>query len=255
MNIGLVERDADDPQAAAKQLDSAQSIRRQLLAAGEASPKLQRDLAMGAYNQGLLEAKHRQADQAMKFFSEAIDRFHELVAQDPRDLNLQRLLALCYRKAADVQATPDAPGESLRFYELARDQFAKLADRNPDVTEYQSDLAGVYLNLAHVEEKQDPVAALSNADKSRSILADLVKQYPRDPQFRFNLAVSLGSLSILQFTAKQRDAAQDNMQAAIEYLKKLVEEYPDNQEYQKELEAIRQQWEKQLSDSSNVNAA
>src|SRR5262249_1690298 len=50
MNIGLVEKDLGEPDIAAGKLQSAQQVREALLAEGNELPRVDRDLAMGAYN-------------------------------------------------------------------------------------------------------------------------------------------------------------------------------------------------------------
>ncbi len=59
MNVGLVEMDRGDLDAAAEQFRAAQQLRENLLKK-EDSYNLQRDLAMGLYNQGTLEVKRKR---------------------------------------------------------------------------------------------------------------------------------------------------------------------------------------------------
>ena len=111
MNIGTVEKDREHLDAAAEQFRSAQQLRKSQLAAGD-SFKLDRDLAMGFYNQGNLEIKRQQPAEAATFFGQAIEHFEKLRAQDPRDLTLQYYLALSYREAAAANSEMNSRDES-----------------------------------------------------------------------------------------------------------------------------------------------
>src|SRR5262249_16176807 len=136
MNIGLVEKDMEHLDTAAKQLESAQELRESQLAAGD-SFKLQRDLAMGSYNQGGLELKREQPGEAANYCEEGSERFGALQQREPRDLTVQYYLATCYRKSADAHSENNAPERAAQLYEQARNELARLVDRNPDVDEYQ----------------------------------------------------------------------------------------------------------------------
>jgi serine/threonine-protein kinase len=236
MNIGLVEKDRGEFDPAGEKLQAAQNLRQELLAAQGDSAKLVRELAMGSYNQGLLDLKMDQPKDAVGHFNEAIERFDQLRRRDPRDLNLAFQLAICYRNSADVQHKEGASAEAARLYKLARDEFARLVDRNPDVREYQSALAGVYMNMAREEE---PIAKEASFDAARATMAELVKQYPENPQFRHDLAVVLRELGKLQFDAGKRQTGRKNLQLSVECLEKLVNEFPKEKEFGEELEKSR----------------
>ena len=104
MNIGLVEKDLGHWDEAAKQLQAAQDIRQALVVSGGDLPKLQRDFAMGYYNEANLDLQRRHVAAAQKNFEESIALFERLVRRDPHDLNLQYQLAICYRLLGDVLA-------------------------------------------------------------------------------------------------------------------------------------------------------
>ena len=118
MNIGLVEKDRGQFGPAGKQLQAAQKIRQEQLAANGDSMKMRRDLAMGSYNQGLLDLKLDQPKSAASHFNEAIERFEQLHQADPRDLTLSFLLATCYRLSADAQNAGGTSVEAVRLYGL-----------------------------------------------------------------------------------------------------------------------------------------
>ena len=253
MNIGLVEKDRGELDAAADRFQAARQIRQSQIAAGNDSAKLKRDLAMGAYNEGLLALDRERTAEAVQRLNDAIDGFQHL---DQHDLSVQKQLATCYRVAADVHSKDASPDESIRLYELARDAFARLVDRNPDVDEYQATLAGIYMNMASQQERASALdAAIASCENARSNLDALVNQFPKNARFRGDLAVSLRSLAILQDKAGQHEVAHQNLRSSIDRLEKLLDEFPNDQRFKSELETSRRVWNDVFSKPAEVNAA
>lgn len=252
MNIGLVEKDSGQLDSAAELLDAAQQIRQKLIAAATDSAKLQRDLAMGFYNQGILDLKMIHPEAAVQHFDEAIAQFQQIEDRDPRDLTAQFLLATCYRLSGDAQSKRESHDESLRLYQLAQDGFARLVDRNPEVAGYRSALASVYASMARLQE---PALALANLEKARSIFRQLASEYPANPQFRSDLAITLRELAVRQIAAGQRELGRDNLRSSIDLLQKLIEQFPKNKDFADELEKSRLEWTKAFTESAPVESA
>jgi serine/threonine-protein kinase len=236
MNIGLVEKDLGQGDEAAKQLQAAQDIRQALVISGGDSPKLQRDFAMGYYNQANLDLQRRRVAAAQKNFEAAIALFERLVRRDSHDLNLQYQLAICYRLLGDVLSAGKANKESARLYGLARDSLSRLVDRNPDVSDYKATLAGVYMNLG---SKQDAAGALRSLGQARDLLTELVAQNPKHPQFRRDLAVTLRSLAAGERDAGTPEVAQRDLKSSFEYLTDLSAKFPDNADFADQLAKTR----------------
>jgi len=250
MNIGLVEKDLGHLEAAADQVQAAQQLRESLLPAGD-SFRLKRDLAMGSYNQGVLELRRKQPGEAANYFDRAIERFAALEEREPHDLTIQYYLATCYRKSADAHSENQSPEEATKLYDLARDAFARLVDRNPDVDEYQSALAQTYMNIAG---HQEGAAAIANFEKSELILDKLVQEYPKNPQFRRDSAVVLRELGLVQIKARDRDKGLQNLQGSVERLEKLLEEFPNRADLKAELETSRQMLKESLAPTPAISA-
>jgi serine/threonine-protein kinase len=250
MNIGLVEKDLGHLDAGAKQLQAAQELREAQLTAGD-SFKLQRDLAMGSYNQGVLELKREQPGEAATYFNQAIERFAVLEEREPHDLTIQYYLAICYRRSADAHSENNSPDEAARLYGLARDTFARLVDRNPEVDEYQSELAKTYMNIAG---HQEGTAAIASFEKAQSIFDSLVLKYPKNPQFRRDSAVVLRELGLVQVKGGDRDKGLQNLQRSVERLEKLLEEFPNRADWKSDLEISRRMLNESLAPAPAVNA-
>ena len=221
------------------------------IAGGDDSSKLLRDLAMGYYDQGILELtvgevavqpsqlgeKVKHLGAAQKHFEDSIAGFQQLAERDPRDLTAQYLSAICYRLLGDLKSNGKQPAESLRPYGLARDTLARLVERNPDVSEYKSALAGVSMNLGRQQHGQ---AALDSFQQARESLAELVERYPDNLQFNRDLRFTLRFLAEAQLASGDRDAARSNLKSAVDLLTRLTEKFPQNAELTAELTRTRE---------------
>ena len=87
---------------------------------------------------------------------------------------------------------------------------------------------------------QDPLAAEASFEAARTALAELVKQYPENPQFRRDLAANLRELGNVQLNAGKRQTARKNIQSSVDLLEKLVEAFPNERGFSDELKNSRQ---------------
>ncbi len=250
MNVGLLEEELGHLDSAANQLRAAQQLRKSQLAAGS-SFKLQRDLAMGYYNQGIIEIDRGKPAEAADYFESADEQFANLQTQSPHDMTIQFYLATSYRKAADAFLEDKAIEKADRLYQLARDQFSQLAVRNPDVSEYQAALASIYMNIGGREEGE---AAIADLEKSKSILNDLVRQFPQTAQFRRDLGVALRDLGTVQCNSNKAELGRQNLHDAVILFEKLHEEFPTNQDFDDQLQKSREIWNRATAPAPTGNA-
>ena len=156
MNIGLVEKQRD-PAQARQSFEKAQAIRERMRADGGVDKKLQRDLAMGYYNQARLAMVGKPLSAAEPLFEKAATLFAELASRDSADINVAYQLAVCYRLQADVRCLEGHCGAALPLFLKARKTMTTLAEKNSSVVEYQIALAEIDMNLAKAEDEQkDP---------------------------------------------------------------------------------------------------
>jgi eukaryotic-like serine/threonine-protein kinase len=238
MNIGLEEMDNGHLDVAGRKFQQAQKIRSELLNDGPASLadttllRVQRDVAMGYYNQGNLDRKRDDLAAAGNSFSESIRQFAALVKLQPRDMKLRENLALCYRLLGDLRAKEGAVEESNSAYAHSIETLARLVERNPDVAEYASVLAGVYMNLG---SRQKGAASLASFEQARKLLRELVDKYPDNPQWHCDLAVTHRSLARLETAAGHADKAKEYLKSSLDELTALVKQFPANSEYTSQL--------------------
>jgi len=236
MNIGLLEKDEGHFDAAAQQLRAAQAMRQEHLAGGEDVGRLRRDLAMGFYNQGVLDSLRRQNETAAQHFGDAIVEFKELHNIDPNDLEIQLDLAINERLLADLKRTD--PSDAAPLYEDACKRLDELVGRNPDVPNFRYERARAYMNFGQMPS-QEPGTLASRLTTAKSDLQKLAQDLPKVPAYRLDLALAQRALAGAEVRIGQPDAARKDMDESIDLLEQLVREFPDDQEYALELAASR----------------
>ena len=172
-----------------------------------------------------------QAD-ALNSFRRALFIREKLAAAD-KNPEAQDALASAYERTGDAAylAGDDGKAEAAGLYEKSfgvRDALAKAA---PDVASRQEALAVAYERLARIagDRGEDPV------DWYRKIVAirkTLVKAEPKNMTYLASLGTSYDAMGAM---LECSDEAIDALGKALEIRRKLVEETPDNADWQVKL--------------------
>ncbi|MGA2031596.1 MAG: serine/threonine-protein kinase [Thermoguttaceae bacterium] len=195
MNIGLVEKQRD-PARARQNFEKAQAIRERLRAEGVDDKKLQRDLAIGYYNQARLAMAGKPRAAAEPLFQKASILFADLARRDSADINLAYQLAICYRLQADLRCLEGQCRGALPLYAMACKTMTTLAEKNSSVVEYQIALAEIDINLAKAEDEQTARdLALDHFERAQTLLMPLMADYATDARYRQNLIPALEAVA------------------------------------------------------------
>lgn len=236
MNLGLVEKERGNADAARKLMEQAQEIRRRQLVRAD-DPKLRRDLAMGAYNLGNLLYNDQDIRVPEKYLAEAAENFEKVVAHDTRDLNNQYFLAICYRLLGELKWFEEDWDAVAVDYRKAHGRLETLAQQNPDVPEYQAALANVYLSLGELDHRQRRAAeSLKAFQQALDVSERLYRQHSDVSQYRRDFAVALRAVGQAEWDTGERDRSLKNVKSARDHFRDLVEQYPDNEEYRHQLQ-------------------
>ena len=248
MNLGLVDKEAGQLEAARLQFHRAQKLRRELLESKPGDTLVRRDLGKGLVNDvGLMlqQSKTKSAElskeqrtqvltDAEAALQEAINLFEELAREEPDNPDHQLRLAICWRTLADVKTAEDSEAAQ-RWYRQAVPQLEDLSLANPQMLDYQVVLAGAYLNLAQAEFRAGHAeVALDRFHYARRAYRILIRAQGKHADgHAFHLALCERSIGELE-------AIRKNFHVAIEYLtlargrfEELVAEFPDQEEYEK----------------------
>ena len=241
MNVGLVEMEVGNLEAAREQFEQAQEIRQDILSAGD-NTHVRRDFGMGYYNLGNLILMDESADLEVAFsnFESAVEVFQRLIEEEPRNFSNQSRLAVCHRILGDLQSTADDITPALASYREAMVVLNRLVSLNPDVTQYREQLAGVQINRGQLLLESDAPEALAAFQQADSLLLTLAEEAkPENDALR---AVALRESGLLLIDQGDVATGQNNFDQAEQIQKELVKNYPDNEAFQLDLqdtEALR----------------
>ena len=178
---------------------------------GVVDKKLQRDLAMGYYNQARLAMAGKPRSAAEPLLEKASTLFADLAYRDPTDINVAYQLAVCYRLQADLRCLEGQCGGALPLYAKACKTMTTLAEKNSSVVEYQIALAEIYINLAKAEDEQaDRDQAVDHFERAQTLLTPFMTDYVTDARYRHNLIVALEQVARRHPDSARRAAADDH---------------------------------------------
>jgi serine/threonine-protein kinase len=241
MNLGLVEKLANNLESARWHLDTAQNLRLELLDQDPSDPPVQRDYAQGLFNLGgLLLAVAQSADneqaaalawsQAEEQFALARAEFERLVDANPLHLGNQQALALCYLRLGDVAARKE-PGQAAAWYEQALPALEVLARENPAVVDYQAALGGMRLQWgAALFEQQQPAEALDQFAKSVAAFDAALAARPGHFMLRRDRALALRAQGEVLVATGKAAAGVKSLETAWTALQSLQAENQDSPE-------------------------
>ncbi|WP_428305780.1 protein kinase domain-containing protein [Lacipirellula sp.] len=236
MNLGLLDLAAGDAQAAIKQLERAQTLRRAQLNGDETPQTLRRDLGMGDFNLAQVRIQQGDLTGAKQNLAEAIATFGSLATANHADFENSRRLALCQRMLGDVEAASGRPEEAVAALTAARAAMRELADRNPSVPEYAADLAGIEMNLGmQFSADGETSGALESLESAAKRLQTLQAAGDASPRHLCDLGVALRANGELLADIYRTDDARAKLQESQRILQELVEQHPNEPQFAAEL--------------------
>lgn len=223
---------AGDAEQALAAGDQSRQLLAQLPTAETTNPTVQSEMALTDNRMGEALARLGRPADALDSFRRALLIREKLAASD-KSPDAQAALASAYERTGDAAylAGDGGKAEASGLYEKSfglRDALAKAA---PDDPGRQEALAVAYERLARIagDRGEDPV------DWYRKIVAirkTLVKTEPKNMTYLASLGTSYDAMGAM---LECSDEAIDALGKALEIRRKLVEETPDNADWQVKL--------------------
>ncbi len=237
MNLGVVMAQTDRQRRADQLMLEAQNLRYVTLAQTEDS-STRRDLAMGSYNLALTHFRDGRADSGDRYLSESVDQFEQVLAASPRDSQIRQRLVDAFNLIADRMVSRGQHDEAIRRYGQSSETLQTLAIQNPDVPEYQIQRAAVWINRGNVYHRLGRQAESVNDFRAAvDTLRPLAITPDASPRVRSDLATATQALA----SALPPDRAAEALQhadKASELLRGLIDSFPDQHNYQQQLEDV-----------------
>ncbi len=245
MNLGVVARESGDSQEAQKRFIQAQNLRHKVLERDGGNLKARRDLAMGCYNLANLQTSVEplDADGATSNLREALGLFEELLTSQPNDLDHQYRTAVTARLYGDLLCHLGRGDEAQVAYLRALDLMRHLAYLNPDVPEYRCEQARILMNLGVIPRGgtvEDNTQVADQFVEARSILEQLVAEYPEDPRYTRDLGATLCAIANFSSRMGDQTSALKLVGEARRCFEGLCQKYPNEKEYRQLLDDVKQ---------------
>jgi tetratricopeptide (TPR) repeat protein len=217
VSIGTVRQAQGDRAGALAAYQAALTIAERLAPQDSANAQWQRDLMVSLGSIGTVRQAQNDLASALAAYEAALTIAERLAQQDPANAQRQLDLMFSRGKIGDVrQAQGDLAG-ALAAYEAALTIVERLAQQDPANAEWQRDLAVSHERLGGLHAQQgDLPQARASFEKELAIASKLFarSQAPEAPRF----------LAIVYTHLAEVCAAQSDMQAALDYQRRLVAE-------------------------------
>ena len=180
-----------------------------------------------------------RTDDTLASLAKALDVIDRLRRDYPAATEQRRRLAGYWKGSRTAQkADPSAPSDglaALKLIERQVDTWQRLADENPTEIGFQSDLAAIYAHLGQLLDYERPADAAIFSEKSAQILEKLVRDHPKVPEYRADLArvyeTLIGTFGRLGRSADSESA----FHRSLEINEQLAADFPNVPQYRVDL--------------------
>jgi tetratricopeptide (TPR) repeat protein len=195
-------------------------------------------LASVDMNLGLLARRRSELDRTGTLYRKAQELRQKALRIRPKDPQLRRDLAKGWYNLANLAVDRNDAEEVSRNVDLAIAQLEELLNENPDDLRDRYLLALCYrmkadLNAALISVDNSKLAeAIDGYNKARFAMQDLSERSPTVHRYRVELGQLLLNIGQLEGQQRRFSEARSALENAEEVFANLVEEDPDNDEFQ-----------------------
>jgi tRNA A-37 threonylcarbamoyl transferase component Bud32/tetratricopeptide (TPR) repeat protein len=195
-------------------------------------------LASVDMNLGLLARRRSELDRTGRLYRKAQELRQKALRIRPKDPQLRRDLAKGWYNLANLAVDRNDAEEVSRNVDLAIAQLEELLNENPDDLRDRYLLALCYrmkadLNAAFISVDNSKLAeAIDGYNKTRFAMQDLSERSPTVHRYRVELGQLLLNIGQLEGQQRRFSEARSALENAEEVFANLVEEDPDNDEFQ-----------------------
>ncbi len=176
-NLGALEANSSNFDAATAAYQRAIDLQRRLHDAAKENKTFRRDLAVSYNNLGLLQTRLRRPDEAERSFLEALDLYKPLTSLYPHDHSLASSVGGVYNNLGFLLAALGRDREAATEYELAIRHQRRAVEEAGQVVQYREFLSKHYYNYAQVLRKLNrPQDAMKAALDRRELWDDDAKR-------------------------------------------------------------------------------
>lgn len=239
-----------ESKAKASAIKSADSAERERIRAEEnfdaARQAVEQYLVSVTENEKLTEADF--SDLRKELLQSAAPFFERLKDQNPGDVGVESSRANAFYRLASLQQESADLSDARANFEQAIVAYRRLENEYPDTPDYRLQRGRCHFGYGKLlNYESDFESARIQWEESRSLLQSLAESHPQMADAKSMLALSIVALAALHRemqdaigqvpTAETLTTCRELLSEAEEIQKKLVEEYPENADYRRELAA------------------
>jgi serine/threonine protein kinase/tetratricopeptide (TPR) repeat protein len=177
--------------------------------------------------------------QALSTLTRAAEVWERLAAEHRQAAGFRSDLAGFYVLIGDLERRLGKRTSAISAYERAAEILERLVQVDPQVADYRADLASCHEVLGLLARLQGRVADSDKALKrSLALREELASEFPQRPGLRMELASAYRELAT-KVHADQPTLAQENLERALEVLRRLTADYPGVPVYEEQLARVQ----------------
>lgn len=235
LRVGYLTSVLGDKRDALDALDQARQLLEASIRDHPDDTKRRRELGKCNDQIGFMLQQLGRSAEALPAHRRACEVYRSLIEADPNDPFRRRLLGHSLGNLANAYSFCGNKSEAFTAYGQAREQFRALLRLEPTNLGYRSDLAMTLNNMSMLMELGEPYLAVIR--EGLSLREAILAEIPGDSyakrnvaRTRFNLAISLGKLGLL-------DESLQKFDAAIGALREIYASNPEDVTHVRELAA------------------
>ncbi|WP_259631723.1 serine/threonine-protein kinase [Stieleria sedimenti] len=249
--IGSLQNEIGSPIEAIESLQQSMRLFQQLSVSDQDSRSINHQLATSENNLALALERAGQYRDAQLHYESAIQRWQSLVDDAPQDVETRAGLAMSLGNFALLLSKTDRPDQAEAMFQRS----LMIAQDDPQNEVLVKQLASTYQNLSGLLAERDPQRAVGYA---RAALEHQMQELSDDhasPTSAGRVALTMNSLGAAQSASGNVDAAIESYRQAAQIQQQLIERWPDELAYQRDLAVTQNNLGMALASQDQFDAA
>lgn len=237
-NLGNTWRAKGDTEAALSSLNEAVGLQTKLVAEYPKIPEYRNELAGSLSNLAISAMERNRAVEAEPLLRRAMEIREKLRQEFPNEAQYQEDLAKTRVNLASAVRAMGKTELAIAELRLASEIYDQLQRTYPSMPQYQANLASALYSLGDTLNRVKSAMPTESAEVLKRAIESgrqLAARYPKNADYRSQLARSLNMSGNIALQNKQIAEAGGQYSAAIEIQEKLVADFPKNRDYRADL--------------------
>ncbi|QDV44908.1 Serine/threonine-protein kinase PknB [Stieleria neptunia] len=249
--IGSLQNEIGSPGEAIESLQESMRLFQQLSNSDQASRSINHQLATSENNLALALERGGQYQAAQRHYESAIGRWQALLDAAPDDVATRAGLAMAVGNFALLLSKTDRPDQA----EVMFQRSLAIAQNEPHNEVLAKQLASTYQNLSGLLAERDPQRSVGYARAALELQLQELSDDHASPASAGRVALTMNSLGAAQSASGDLDAAIESYRQAAQIQQQLIDRWPDELTYQRDLAVTQNNLGMALASQDQFDAA